>query len=114
MSLTPVRTKWQTLVAICKECEGKPKRLRGNLKDALRDAQRKDVRVVMTSCQGVCPKHAVTVSIAGVHGIRTFTSSGDAAEILKAVDGDDIPPDPKPNVETDPPAEGESIVQRAF
>jgi hypothetical protein len=105
MSLTPAHTPWQTLIAICKTCEAKPKRLRRDLKAALHGAQRKDVRVVMTSCQGMCPKHAVTVSIAGANGLRTFISSGDADEVLHAS---------KPAVDVDPPEEGESIVQRAF
>jgi hypothetical protein len=58
---TPVRTKWSTLVAVCRECGG-GKGFAKSLRRATKEAPVRDVRVVSTSCLDVCPKRGVTVA----------------------------------------------------
>lgn len=58
----------RALVAVCGECSGRdprPKVVRSRLRAALKaSGARRAVRVVRTSCLGLCPKRAVAVVIA--------------------------------------------------
>jgi predicted metal-binding protein len=69
-SRTLVRTKWTTLVAVCRECSG-GKRLSKVLKRSLKDANIRDIRVLSTSCLDVCPKRGVTVATTCAGGVKT-------------------------------------------
>jgi predicted metal-binding protein len=63
-------TPWREVVLVCRKCGkklkggfGKKRRdtLKTHLRQALREAgRRRDVRVIETSCLGVCPKQGVT------------------------------------------------------
>jgi hypothetical protein len=63
-------TPWREVVLVCRKCGkkqkggfGKKRRetLKSHLRQALRAAgRRRDVRVIETSCLGICPKHGVT------------------------------------------------------
>lgn len=70
----PIRSvpvKWRSFVLVCGKCsrkldggfgrKGKHK-LDDVLRDALKSAGRREVRVVRTGCLGLCPKRAVTVA----------------------------------------------------
>jgi predicted metal-binding protein len=57
--------KTRDLLFVCKSCAG-GKRLRRDLKTALKKDGRKDVRVVSCDCLDVCPQRAVTVTRAPV------------------------------------------------
>jgi hypothetical protein len=59
---TPVRTKWSTLVAVCRECGG-GKGFAKSLRRATKQAGARDVRIVSSSCLDVCPKRGVTVAM---------------------------------------------------
>ena len=59
--LTPVRTRWSTLIAVCSECDG-GKRLAKTLRADLKRSGTRDVRIVRSSCLDVCPKRGVTVT----------------------------------------------------
>jgi hypothetical protein len=62
----PVQTvKTRDLLFVCESCDG-GKRLRRDLKAALKKDGRKDVRVVSCDCLDVCPQRAVTVTRAPV------------------------------------------------
>jgi predicted metal-binding protein len=63
-------TPWRMVVLVCRKCGKRQKggfgekrhdTLKTHLRQALRAAgRRRDVRVIETSCLGVCPKHGVT------------------------------------------------------
>jgi hypothetical protein len=65
-----VRTKWTTLVAVCRECNG-AKAVAKMLKRSYKSAGRRDVRIVRSSCLDVCPKRGVTVSTSDASGVKT-------------------------------------------
>jgi predicted metal-binding protein len=67
---TPVRTKWTTLVTVCRECDG-GKSLAKTVRQAVKDAAGREVRVVSSSCLDVCPKRGVTVATLGAGGVTT-------------------------------------------
>lgn len=61
---------WREVVLVCRKCIKRAKggfgpdgrgKLRRLLRKALKDAGRKDVRVIPIDCLGICPKHAITV-----------------------------------------------------
>jgi len=64
------------LVMVCKACgkrssgpqEAKPKKVAQAIKETGK-AQKRKVRVVMTSCVGLCPKRATAVVVADRHGL---------------------------------------------
>jgi hypothetical protein len=65
------------LVLICKVCDkrapGLPRRLRREVRGLIRDRfAKKGARVLMTSCQDVCPKGAGIVTVVGAGAARTF------------------------------------------
>jgi hypothetical protein len=60
-ALTPVRTRWSTLIAVCSECDG-GKRLAKTLRAENKRSGERDVRIVRSSCLDVCPKRGVTVA----------------------------------------------------
>lgn len=64
------RTKWSTLVAVCRECSD-GKAVAKALKQAYKLEGRRDVRVVRTSCLDVCPKRGATVSTTTARGVAT-------------------------------------------
>ena len=63
------KTRYTGAVMICEQCEKrssgpsklKAKKLRGPFKDALGDARLR-LRIVQTSCLGLCPKKAIAVA----------------------------------------------------
>jgi hypothetical protein len=82
----PVRTKWSSLVAVCRECSN-GKRLSKALKRSLKDAGVRDVRVLSSSCLDVCPKRGVTVAtaIAGTVQTAVIDDALDGRAVLAAV-----------------------------
>lgn len=85
---TPVRTKWATLVAVCRECDD-AKRLAKALRGSFKATQQRDVRVVLTSCLDVCPKRGVTVATTRAGGgvsvaVIDATLEGEAARAAVA------------------------------
>ena len=75
--------KRDTLVSVCAKCSGDGPALRAALKrEYKRTGLAKHVRVVKTSCLGLCPKRAVAVAVAGDQvasaGIRYFVVAHDA------------------------------------
>ncbi len=89
-------TPWRDIIIVCRKCGKKLKggfgdkrkdTLKTHLRQALRDAgRRRDVRVIETSCLGICPKHGVTALNAGhpqtIHIIPAGTDAEAAAETL--------------------------------
>ena len=63
-------TPWRTVILVCRKCGKRLKggfgakrkeRLRDQLRQALRDTgRRREVKVIETSCFGICPKRGVT------------------------------------------------------
>jgi predicted metal-binding protein len=76
-----VRDRWATsAVLVCRECDGArgfgPKQVRKQLRRDVKDRlPRRSARVLAVECMGECPKHAVTVAVAGPT-IVTATVSG--------------------------------------
>jgi predicted metal-binding protein len=72
---------WKTVWLVCKDCRKrssgpaklKPKAVMADIKRATKDVRPKP-RVVTTSCLGLCPKHAMTIAVAG-EGHRTHAAS---------------------------------------
>lgn len=54
---------WSQIVVLCSKCMRRQDRedLRGDLRKALKQAGRKDVRVVLSGCLDLCPDDGVTV-----------------------------------------------------
>ena len=79
---TPVRTKWSTLVSVCRECHG-GKGFAKTLRRAYKGGDSRTVRVVSSSCFDVCPKRGVTVATMICGAIATIvvddTLEGEAA-----------------------------------
>ncbi len=55
---------WSGIVLVCSKCMRRQDRedLRGDLRKALKQAGRKDVRVVVSGCLDLCPEDGVTVA----------------------------------------------------
>lgn len=89
-------TPWRDVIILCRKCGKKldggfgPKRkqdLKAALRQALREAgQRRQVRIMETSCLGLCPKGGVTALNATnpgtIHVIPTGTRGSDAMQTL--------------------------------
>lgn len=89
-------TPWREVIVLCRKCGKKrdggfgPKRkegLKAALRQALRDAgRRRQIRVIETSCFGICPKNGVTALNAThpgiIHVIPTGTDGPDALQTL--------------------------------
>ena len=92
-------TPWREVFIICRKCG---KKLRGgfgakgkeSLKDVLRQAlrdsgQRRQVRIMETSCLGICPKHGVTALNASRPGtIHVIPRGSDGPEAVGTLLGD--------------------------
>ena len=92
----PLRPGWKSVVLVCKACEKRskgPKKIGARevakqLGRACRDAKVPRVRVVLTTCMGVCPKKAFTVAAASSSGgvttiaFRRGDDSAAAAAVL--------------------------------
>jgi hypothetical protein len=55
---------WSQVIVLCSKCMRRQDRedLRGDLRKALKQAGRKDVRVVLSGCLDLCPDDGVTVA----------------------------------------------------
>jgi predicted metal-binding protein len=98
-------TPWREVVLVCRKCGKKQKggfgekgreTLKTHLRQALRAAgRRRDVRVIETSCLGICPKHGVTALNASrpqtIHVIPAGTEANAAMRTL--LGGFDAVPD---------------------
>ena len=71
MSSTPTESKiessvigWSELVFVCSKCMKRQDRedLRGEIKQALKNAGHRELRVVACGCLDLCPKDGVTVA----------------------------------------------------
>jgi hypothetical protein len=64
-TLEHVSPPWSVLIAACKDCEAYSKSLLRELKMQIKahDASPRGVRIVKTSCQKVCPKNGLTISV---------------------------------------------------
>ena len=71
MSSTPTESKiessvigWSGLVFVCSKCMKRQDRedLRGEIKQALKNAGHRELRVVACGCLDLCPKDGVTVA----------------------------------------------------
>jgi hypothetical protein len=91
-------TPWRDVIILCRKCGKKcgggfgPKRrdnLKAVLRQALRDAgRRRLVRVMETSCLGVCPKGGVTALNATSPGIIHIIPTGtDGSEAMRTLLG---------------------------
>jgi predicted metal-binding protein len=90
------RTRWKHVLLVCRKC-GKRQRggfgdkgrdsLKSVLRQSVRDTgRRRDIRVLETSCLGICPKRGVTALNAARPGalrvIPAGTPAGDALDAL--------------------------------
>jgi flavoprotein len=84
-----VPARWTQAVFLCSKCMKKQdrKELRREVRDALKAAGRKDIRVVACGCLDVCPKHAVTVARSGELALDAprlhLLDNGNDADVLK-------------------------------
>lgn len=63
-AVRPAKTKWREVILVCAKCSGEPSVVRKALKKIakkLGDGQA--LRVVETSCLGLCPRRGVTVAL---------------------------------------------------
>jgi predicted metal-binding protein len=92
-------TSWREVVLVCRKCGKKQKggfgekrrdALKTHLRQALRAAgRRREVRVIETSCLGVCPKHGVTaLNATRPQTIHVVPAGTDAAAALRLLLGD--------------------------
>jgi hypothetical protein len=108
MSLKPAfltrPTPWRDVVILCRKCGKKrrggfgPKRkqtLKDTLRQALRDiGRRRQVRVMETSCLGICPKDGVTALNAIRPGtIHVIPVGSDGATAVRTLLGDNAAAD---------------------
>lgn len=98
-SSAPRETPWKQVLVVCRKCG---KKLRGGfgdkrketlksvLRETLRQAgRRRDVRVLETSCIGICPKQAVTALNASQPGVvHTVPAGTEGDEALRTLLGD--------------------------
>ena len=96
-------TPWQQVVIVCRKCGKKldggfgAKRndsLKTVLRRTLREAgRRREVRVLETSCMGICPKRGVTALNASRPGVLHVIPAGvDGADAVRTLLGDAPPP----------------------
>jgi predicted metal-binding protein len=92
------QTHWRDVLIVCRKCGKKLKggfgekrkdTLKSQLRQALRDAgRRRDMRVIETSCLGVCPKQAVTALNASHPGtIHIIPAGTDGAAAMRTLLG---------------------------
>jgi predicted metal-binding protein len=92
-------TPWREIIILCRKCDRKldggfgPKRrdsLKKLLREALREAgRRRQVRVMETSCLGICPKRGVTALQATRPGLLLVIPTGTpGAEAMHRLLGD--------------------------
>jgi len=108
MSLKPALltrpTPWRDVVILCRKCGKKrcggfgPKRkqtLKDTLRQALRDiGRRRQVRVMETSCLGICPKDGITALNATRPGtIHVIPVGLDGAAAVRILLGDSVAAD---------------------
>ena len=105
MSLKPALltrpTPWRDVVILCRKCGKKrrggfgPKRkqtLKDTLRQALRDiGRRRQVRVMETSCLGICPKDGITALRPGT--IHVIPVGLDGAAAVRILLGDSVAAD---------------------
>lgn len=60
-AVRPAKTKWREVVLVCGKCSGSSAVRKGLKKAAKKLGDGKALRIVETSCMGLCPKRAVTV-----------------------------------------------------
>ena len=91
-------TPWRDVIILCRKCGKKldggfgHKRkdsLKTTLRDALRQAgRRRDVRIMETSCLGICPKQGVTALNATHPGtVHVVPAGSDGKDALRALLG---------------------------
>lgn len=83
---------WWEVVLVCRKCTRRAKggfgpdghsKLRRVLRSALKEAGRKEVRVIPIDCLGICPKHAITVVRGSRPGEVLLVRTGtDPAELV--------------------------------
>jgi len=90
----PVAARWKELILICSKCMKRQDRkdLRSELRSQLKDAGRKDLRVVACGCLDVCPRHGVTVARSNELGARlpalhVLDNGDDVAALRRWLDG---------------------------
>lgn len=92
-------TPWRDVIILCRKCGKKqrggfgPKRkqtLKDTLRQSLRDiGQRRQVRVMETSCLGICPKHGITALNATTPGtIHVIPIGSDGTVAMQTLLGD--------------------------
>jgi predicted metal-binding protein len=92
-------TPWREVIILCRKCGKKldggfGRKEKDSLKDVLsqtlRDAgRRREVRVMETSCLGICPRDGVTALNAGSPGmIHVIPAGTDAQVLLRTLLGD--------------------------
>jgi hypothetical protein len=92
-------TPWRDVIILCRKCGKKchggfgPKRkqsLKDTLRQALRDVgRRRQVRIMETSCLGICPKDGVTALNATSPGtIHVIPAGADGLEVVRTLLGD--------------------------
>ena len=80
---------WQRVLFVCGKCMKKQDRedLRSELKRALRRAELRDVRVVLSGCLDLCPDDGVTLALGGDLGgavprLRVLANGADAERVV--------------------------------
>lgn len=60
----PAAAPWRDVVLVCSKCLRRQDRedFRGELKQALKKAGRRDLRVVLVGCLDLCPKDGITLA----------------------------------------------------
>ncbi len=60
---SPIAARWSEAVFVCSKCMKRQDRkaLRSDLRSALKEHGRKDIRVMVCGCLDLCPKRGVTV-----------------------------------------------------
>jgi predicted metal-binding protein len=92
-------TPWREVVLVCRKCSKKQKggfgekrreTLKAHLRQALRAVgRRRDVRIIETSCLGICPKHGVTaLNASRPQTIHVIPAGTDADAAMRRLLGD--------------------------
>jgi hypothetical protein len=82
----PAPKSWSEVVFVCAKCMKRQDRrdVRKELKRALKEAGRRDVRVIASGCFDLCPKRGVTIARGRDLGVRPglhVLDNGDDAEL---------------------------------
>ena len=73
-NIEQTKNGWEeSVVMVCKSCDDQAERIKTELKEMAKSEFGKKVRVITTSCLGICPEKKIAISIASKKSSEVFS-----------------------------------------